>query len=257
MLKKRIIPKLLVDSLQTEPTLVTTRDYAARRVAGSPVSQARVYSAQGADELSFINLGGRAGFSRFLAILEQSARELFMPLAAGGGVSSVDDARALLVAGADKIVINTAATENPCIISEMAERFGSQSVLISVDYRTPLEGEPNVFVDSGRRDSGIKVTDWVNQCERLGAGEIMLNCITRDGSSSGYDLLWIDKVRRVTTLPLIVSCGCGSIAHFIEAFATTGVSAAAAGTFFAFHDQNPIQARAMMKNAGVPMRRLY
>ncbi|HYI49019.1 MAG TPA: imidazole glycerol phosphate synthase cyclase subunit [Allosphingosinicella sp.] len=259
MLKKRIIPKLLIKhralGAVTRPVLVTTRGYRDIREVGDPVSQAKIYEAHLADELIVLNIDGTglAGDETMLGLIERLATETFMPLAVGGGVRSCDDFGMLLARGADKITINRAAVENPALIAEAAKRYGAQCVVVSIDYRT-IDGRPEVFVGHAAEPTGLDVLDFARRVHDLGAGEIVLTSADRDGGGAGIDLVVLRAVADAVPIPVIASGGCGLASHFTDAFLEGRAEGVAAGTFFCFRDQNPMQARAHIRNAGIPIR---
>lgn len=260
MLKKRIIPKLLIKHRAlgsvVRPVLVTTIGYEDVREVGDPVSQAKIYEAQFADELIVLNIDGTpiAGDEVMLGLIERLASETFMPLAVGGGVRTADDFGLLLQRGADKVAINRAAVDNPALISEAARRYGAQCVVVSIDYRRDEDGRAIVFVDHACQSTGLDVLDFARHVHELGAGEILLTSADRDGSGQGIDLPLLHEVADALPIPVIASGGCGLAAHFTEAFANGHAEGVAAGTFFCFRDQNPMQARAHVRTAGIPIR---
>ena len=259
MKKLRIIPKLLLKTRQVGNTqrkvLVTTYQFSGITEIGDPVAQARIYESQVADELIFIDLDLRAAAdSGSLGVVRRAAEEIFMPFTVGGGVSALADFRALMLNGADKVSVNTAAVINPELITCAAQEYGSQAVVVSIDYRALEGGEQIVYINRGRTKSEWRVVDWAREAERRGAGEILLTCIDRDGTSSGLDIDTIRAVASDLSIPVIASGGCGLARHFVDGFQRANADAVAAGTFFSFKDQNPMQTRAHIANAGVPVR---
>jgi cyclase len=260
MLKKRIVPKLLVRTraigASLRPILVTTRGFREEFEAGDPVSQAKVYEAQLADELAVLNIGGQpiAGEAAILAVIERLASETFMPLLVGGGVRTLEDFSLLLGRGADKVAINTAALAEPALVSRAADRFGAQCVVVSIDYRRDAAGRASVHGARARADSGRDVLEWARAVVAAGAGELLLSDADRDGGGGGLDLELGRAVADAVDVPVILSGGCGLAAHFVEGFLEGGAEAVAAGTFFNFRDQNPMQARAHVRSAGIPIR---
>lgn len=259
-LKKRLVPKLLIKHRPmghvVRPVLVTTRQFRSARDVGDPVSQAKIYEAQLADELIVLNIDGTpiGGDEVMLSLIERLASETFMPLAVGGGVRSVDDFARLLERGADKVSVNTAALNHPALITEAAARFGAQCVVVSVDFRTEADGTARVYRDHAGVSTGRLVTDWATEAAARGAGEILLTDADRDGSGTG---LACDVARAVSDLvpvPVILGGGCGLAEHFVEGFLRGGAEAVTAGTFFCFRDQNPMQTRAHIRNAGIAIR---
>ena len=189
--------------------------------AGDPVELAKRYGEEGADELTFLDVtASTAGRGTMLDVVRRTAEQVFIPLTVGGGVRSVDDVRELLRAGADKVSVNTAAIANPGLIRELAERFGAQCVVLSVDARRVPEGgtpQPSGFevtTHGGTRSAGIDAIEWARRGEELGAGEILLNSMDGDGTKAGFDIGLIEKVRAAVTVPVIASGGAGEAAHF-------------------------------------------
>ncbi len=259
MLKKRLIPKLQMKASRfgskTRMVLVTTIQFNEVVEIGDPVSQAKIYEAQAADELIFLDLDASAeNRDTTIEVVQRSAEEIFMPFTVGGGVRSVGDFRKLLSCGADKISINTAAVEMPGLINEASEIFGSQCVVVSIDYRKGREGTYHVYTRNGKFDTGLDPVGWARECEDRGAGEILLTSIDCDGTRTGLDLLMTKRVAEAITIPLITSGGCGSANHFVGGFVEGGADAVSAGTYFCFKDENPMQTRSQIKNAGVPIR---
>jgi imidazole glycerol-phosphate synthase subunit HisF len=260
MLKKRIIPKLLIRHRQmghiVRPVLVTTRQYDETVDVGDAVSQAKIYEAQLADELIVLNIDNTAigDDEVMLGLIERLASETFMPLAVGGGVRKLDDFGILLERGADKVSINSAAVESPELIDVAAARYGAQCVVVSIDYRIDPDIGTRVYKSGGRVKTDWNLLEWAHEAARRGAGELHLVNVERDGTGSGLDLQNAIDVIGAVNIPVILSGGCGLAAHFTDGFATAGAEGVAAGTFFALRDQNPIQTRAHIMNAGVPIR---
>jgi cyclase len=259
MLKKRLVPKLLIRHRSVGrtvmPVLVTTRAYRDVIEVGDPVSQAKIYEAQLADELMILNIDGTAiaGDEIMQSLIERLAVETFMPLCVGGGVRGVDDFGLLLQRGADKVSVNSAALADPTLIPSAADRYGSQCVVVSIDYRRGPDGVPRVWTGNGAAQSGVSVLEWALRAEALGAGELLLCDADRDGGGGGLDLETCTEVSRAVRIPVIASGGCGLAEHFCEGF-LAGAEAVSAGTYFCFRDQNPMQTRAQIRNAGIPIR---
>jgi len=233
---------------------VVTEQFSGSRAVGDPVSQAKIYEAQLADELVLVDIERT---SDTWPLLTQTLREmsdvLATPVTAGGGIQSLGQVQVLLDHGADKVMINSAAIENPSLVNQAANRFGSQCVVAGIDARKHENGRFLVFGDSGRRESLRSVEAWTAElCER-GAGEILITSIDRDGTGSGLDLELVESVLSVSTVPVVASGGCGMANHFVEGF-VRGCSGVAAGSFFSRRDQNPIQCRSHVRNAGLPIR---
>lgn len=254
MLKKRIIPKLLLirDSTGQGFQLVTTKLFADPKPIGHPVSQARIYQAQNVDELLLIDIESKGLDGPTLDCVTRLAEEIFMPITIGGGVSKLQHFEKLLSNGADKVSINTAALKDRKFVREAAERFGSQCVVVSIDYR--VSGAAcSVFCLGGTEATGLDACEWARICESEGAGEILLTNIQKDGTRCGLDIETIASVCAAVSIPVIASGGCGLATHFAEGM-KAGASAVAAGTFFCSQDQSPMQCRAHIKNAGLPTR---
>lgn len=259
MLKKRLIPKLQMRNrrigTREKMVLVTTRQFKESIQIGDPVSQAKIYQAQAADELVFLDLDATNVKRNTIAeVIHKVAEEVFMPFTVGGGVRSLEDFRLLLNNGADKVSINTVAVEYPQLISEAARSFGSQCVVVSIDYQTDENGQTFVYINGGRIKTSLHPVKWAIQAEKLGAGEILLTCIDHDGMRRGLELKISKDIVQSLSIPVILSGGCGAAAHFTEGFRRTGASAVAAGTYFCFKDENPMQTRSQIKNAGIPIR---
>lgn len=259
MVKKRLIPKLLLKKrrlgVAERMVLVTTCGYEQVIEVGDPVSQAKIYEAQFADELIFLNIDSSPIEPRapLLDVLRRAASETFMPIAVGGGVRTTDDFELLLANGADKVCVNSAAVADPSLIERAAAIFGAQCVVVSIDYRHDAQGA-RVFVDGGRTPTPLDAVEWAVRAAALGAGEILLTDIARDGGGAGLDVATIRAVADRVPVPVIAAGGCGLAQHFVEGFVEGHAEAVAAGTFFCFRDQNPMQTRAHVRNAGVPIR---
>ena len=259
MLKIRVIPCLDVK----DGRVVKGVNFVSLRDAGDPVEQATAYDAAGADELMFLDI--TASHERRGAILDVIARTAdvcFMPLSVGGGIRQVEDARRLLLAGADKISVNTAAVENRDLISACADAFGSQAVVVAIDAKhgASVSGERGrndgwrVFTYGGRTDTGLDVVEYAVDAVRRGAGEILLTSMDRDGAKTGYDLDLLKAVTSAVNVPVIASGGAGRLEDFYRALTATKVSAVSAASIFHFTDQSPIKARFFLSNSGVNVR---
>ena len=247
MLKRRLIPKLQLKESRFgtgRMVLVTTVRFGAVMEIGDPVSQAKIYQSQAADELIFVDLDASVkGRGPLATVVSKAAEEIFMPITVGGGVRTLADFRLLLSNGADKVCINTAAVETPDLINRAAEAFGAKCVVLSIDFRVQPDGTRRVYIRGGRDATNLDVADWAVEGQRRGAGEILLTSIDRDGTHAGLDVAATRDVVSRLSVPVIVSGGCGVAAHFVEGF-QAGADAVAAGTFFCFKDQNPMQTRA-------------
>ncbi|MFM8820265.1 MAG: imidazole glycerol phosphate synthase subunit HisF [Phenylobacterium sp.] len=251
MLKVRVIPCLDVK----DGRVVKGVNFVSLRDAGDPVEQARAYDAAGADELMFLDItASHEGRGALLDVVARTADVCFMPLSVGGGVRTVEDARALLLAGADKISVNTAAVEDPDLLSRCADAFGSQAVVAAVDARAVEGGGWRVFTYGGRRDTGLDAVDWAAEAVRRGAGEILLTSMDRDGVRSGYDLGLLRAVTNAVKVPVIASGGAGEARHMVEAVTEGGADAVLAASIFHFGDVSISEVKAAMAAAGVPVR---
>lgn len=250
MLKKRVIPVLLL----REGRLVKGVRFANYRDTGNPQTAVRIYSAQDADELIFIDVQASLQSKQALVdILCEAAKECFMPLTAGGGIRTIEDANKLFRSGADKVVVTTAGVTRPQLLKDIVERFGTQSLVAGVDYRIE-GGAAKVYVKCGTEKTNIDPIEHAKNLAKLGAGEIFLNSIDRDGSMEGYDLYLADKVAHSVRVPVICCGGAGNFMHLADLLKKTSVSAAACASIFHFGDNNPIRARSYLRNMGVPMR---
>jgi imidazole glycerol-phosphate synthase subunit HisF len=259
VLKKRLIPKLLMKASRYGPSrrmvLITTVQFRDVIEIGDPVSQAKIYEAQAADELIFLDLDATAeNRETMVDMVEKAAEEIFMPFTVGGGVRTMNDFRRLLSSGADKVSINTGAVERPNLINEASDVFGAQCVVLSIDCRRDQDGHHRVWIRGGAVDCGLDPVAWALEGEKRGAGEILLTSINRDGTKLGLDIELTRSVAQVVSIPVISSGGCGLAAHFVEGFLDGRADAVSAGTYFCFKDENPMQTRAQIKNAGIPIR---
>lgn len=259
MFKQRLIPKLQMKMAkvghQNRMVLVTTRRFDQVFEIGDPVSQAKIYQAQAADELIFLDLDAtREDRPTMTEMIRRAAEEIFMPITVGGGVRNLSDFRRLLGNGADKVSVNSFAVETPPLISEAANAFGAQCVVLSIDFRCDAAGEPQVYSHNGTRPTGMHPVEWALRGEALGAGEILLTSIDRDGTRCGLDIETTRLVADSVDIPVIAAGGCGKASHFIDGFFKGNAHAVSAGTFFCFTDENPMQTRSRIRNAGIPIR---
>ena len=251
--KKRLIPSLLL----LNGRCVKGRQFGAGgfRDTGNPLTAARVYDAQGADELIFLDITASAeGRETTIDVVRHVAEEVFMPLCVGGGVRTIADIRLLLQSGADKVSLNTAAVERPALITEAAERFGNQCVVLSVDCRRHPDGRYEAFTHAGRQATGLDPVEWVTRAVGLGAGEVLITSIDREGTMEGYDLEITRAVADAVDVPVIAHGGCGTLHHLVEALVDGHAEAVSCASMLHFTDQSVIKARAHMKNYGVDVR---
>jgi cyclase len=225
------------------------------RDAGDPVEQARNYDREGADEITFLDITASAeNRDTILDVVSRTAAEVFIPLTVGGGVRSVEDARRLLLAGADKVSINSAAVADPDLVRRAAEAFGSQAIVVAIDARRrDVGGGWEVFTHGGRRGTGIDAIAWAKQVEALGAGEILLTSMDRDGTKQGFDLELTAAVRAATRLPIVASGGVGELSHFVEG-ARAGATGLLAASVFHYGVLRIAEAKAALAAAGLPIR---
>ena len=251
MLKRRLIPSLLLKLGRC----VKTIKFDAIRDVGNPVTAARVYDAQGADELIFLDItASHEKRDTLFDVVVQTAEQCFMPLTVGGGVRTVADIRKLLKAGADKVAINTAAVENPGFIREAAEAFGRQCIVVSIDARLPAPRRYEVFTYRATKPTGLDPVEWAKRMVEYGAGEILITAVDRDGTMEGYDLELIRSVADAVSVPVIASGGCGTLQHLVDGITHGHASAVSAASLFHFTDQSVIKAKSFMKLAGLDVR---
>jgi cyclase len=248
----RVIPCLDVK----DGRVVKGVQFVALRDAGDPVEQARAYDAAGADELMFLDItASHEHRGTILDVVARTADVCFMPLSVGGGIRKVEDARRLLLAGADKISINTAAVENRDLISGCADAFGSQATVVAIDAKRVPEGGWRVFTYGGRNDTGLSVVDYAVDAVAHGAGEILLTSMDRDGAKSGYDVELLKAVTSAVTVPVIASGGAGNARHMVESVKTGGADAVLAASIFHFGEVSISEVKAAMAAADIPVRR--
>ena len=251
MLKSRIIPCLDVEGGR----VVKGVKFVDLVDAGDPVEQARVYDAQGADELCFLDISAsHEGRDTLLDIVAGTAEACFMPLTVGGGVRSLDDIRKLLRAGADKVAIMTAAVARPELVREAAETFGAQCIVVAVDAKRVASGRLEVFTHGGRRPTGLDAVDWARRVAASGAGEILLTSMDRDGTKQGFDIELTRAVADAIDEPVIASGGVGTLDHLVEGVRDGHASAVLAASIFHFGTHTIAEAKAHMAAAGVAVR---
>jgi imidazole glycerol-phosphate synthase subunit HisF len=258
LLAKRIIPCLDVDAGR----VVKGTNFVELRDAGDPVEVARRYDLDGADELTFLDITASSNNrDLILPMIEAVANQVFIPLTVGGGVRSPDDVQRLLNAGADKVSMNTAAVQSPRLVSDSAHRFGSQCIVVAIDARRrtapPFEGHRSaweVFTHGGRQATGLDVLDWAEQVESLGAGEILLTSMDRDGTKSGFDLELTRAVSSAVGIPVIASGGVGELNHLVEGVTEGRADAVLAASIFHFGQHTIQEAKHHMNNRGVCVR---
>jgi len=254
-LAKRIIPCLDV----TDGRVVKGVNFVALRDAGDPVEIARRYDEQGADELTFLDITASSdNRGLILHIIEEVAAQVFIPLTVGGGVRAVDDVRRLLNAGADKVGINTAAVTNPQLVADASSRFGSQCIVVAIDAKqVSVAGEPlrwNVFTHGGRRDTGLDAVAWAKNMEGMGAGEILLTSMDRDGTKIGFNLDLTRAVADAVGIPVIASGGVGNLDHLVDGVLKGHADAVLAASIFHYGEYSVEQAKRYMAQHGIEVR---
>jgi cyclase len=250
-LAKRIIPCLDVAGGR----VVKGINFVNLRDAGDPVEVARRYDSEGADELAFLDIKASVETRGLLYdMIEAVADEVFIPLTVGGGVSRVDDIRALLNAGADKVSINTAAVQNPGLIAEASSRYGAQCIVAAIDARQSGPGRWEVHTHGGRRPTGIDAVEWARRVTELGAGEILLTSMDRDGAKSGFDLELTRAVVDAVDVPVIASGGVGALRHLVEGIVIGGADAVLAASIFHYGEFTVGEAKEAMAAAGIEVR---
>ncbi|WP_108880229.1 imidazole glycerol phosphate synthase subunit HisF [Anderseniella sp. Alg231-50] len=255
MLKARIIPCLDVK----DGRVVKGVNFVDLRDAGDPVQIARAYDAAGADELCFLDItASHENRSIIFDVVRQTAEQCFMPLTVGGGVRTTDDIRKLLLAGADKVSINTAAVKDPDFVAEAARKFGSQCIVVAVDAkRVSADDEPlrwEIFTHGGREPTGIDAIEFCRKVVALGAGEILLTSMDRDGTGDGFDIELTRAVSRAVNVPVIASGGVGSLQHLVDGIKQAEASAVLAASIFHFGTHTISEAKQFMAQQGVPVR---
>ena len=251
MLKRRIIPCLDVKDGRT----VKGVNFVDLVDAGDPVEQARFYDSEGADELTFLDITASSDNRATLYdLVARTAEQCFMPLTVGGGVRSVEDIRLLLLAGADKCSINTAAVERPELVREAAQKFGSQCIVVAIDAKASAPGRWEVFTHGGRRGTGLDALAWARRMAELGAGEILLTSMDRDGTGAGFDIGLTRAVADAVPIPVIASGGVGTLDHLVEGIRDGHASAVLAASIFHFGTYRIGEAKAYLAKAGIPVR---
>ena len=251
MLAKRIIPCLDVNAGR----VVKGVKFLELRDAGDPVEVARRYDAEGADEITFLDITASSDErDTILHVVEAVAGQVFIPLTVGGGVRSVADIRRLLNAGADKVSINTAAVQRPELVREAAERVGSQCIVVAIDAKAVAPNRWHVFTHGGRNDTGRDALAWAKEVVALGAGEILLTSMDRDGTRQGFDLALTRAVSDAVSVPVIASGGVGTLEHLAEGVSVGGADAVLAASIFHFGEYSIAQAKALMRERGIEVR---
>ncbi|HID26520.1 MAG TPA: imidazole glycerol phosphate synthase subunit HisF [Methanosarcinales archaeon] len=274
MLTKRIIPCLDVTLDEEGGTVVKGIEFVNLRKAGDPVELAKMYNEQGADELVFLDItASHEGRETMIDVIKRTANEVFIPLTVGGGISTIEDIRKILRAGADKVTMNTAAVKNPNLVKESSAIFGSQCIVVAIDCRRNpnLEGNEDktivkledgtpawyeVVIYGGRKPTGIDAIQWAKKVEELGAGEILLTSMNRDGTYDGFDIPITLAISEAVNIPVIASGGAGNIYHMYEAFVDGKADAALAASIFHFGEYTVKDAKEYLEKKGIPVRKV-
>jgi len=251
MLAKRIIPCLDVSAGR----VVKGINFVALRDAGDPVEVARRYDEQGADEITFLDITASSDDRDIiLHIVERVADQVFIPLTVGGGVRTVADVRRLLNAGADKVSMNSAAVNNPDLVAEASGRVGNQCIVVAIDAKQTIPGKWEVFTHGGRKNTGLDAIEWAQRVEALGAGEILLTSMDRDGTKSGFDLALTRAISDAVKIPVIASGGVGSLAHLADGVQQGRADAVLAASIFHYGEHTVREAKQYMRERGIEVR---
>ena len=252
MLAKRIIPCLDV----RDGKVVKGINFVGIKEVGDPVECAKMYSNQGADEITFLDItASHEGRGTMVDVVRRTAQNVFVPLTVGGGIRTIDDFREILRAGADKVSVNSAAVKNPDLIHEAADKFGSQCVVVAIDAKRKSDGTFTVVINGGRIDMGIDAIEWARKVEALGAGEILLTSMDTDGTKNGFDIELTKSVTDVVGIPVIASGGCGTLKHFSDVFEETGADAALAASLFHYRELTVEEVKEHLRSRNIPVRR--
>ncbi|MGF6226960.1 cyclase [Inquilinus ginsengisoli] len=251
MLKVRVIPCLDVK----DGRVVKGVNFENLVDAGDPVEQARHYDREGADELVYLDIAAtNENRGVLFDVVRRTAEQVFMPLTVGGGVRSVDDVRALLLAGADKVSINSAAVARPELVSEAAIKFGRQCVVVAIDAKQVSDGKWEIFTHGGRKGTGIDAVDWADRMAAAGAGELLVTSMDRDGTKEGFDIGLLQRIRKVVGIPIIASGGVGTLDHLADGALSGGATGLLAASIFHFGTYSIAQAKQHLAAAGLPVR---
>ena len=252
MLAKRIIPCLDVK----DGRVVKGINFIGLKDVGDPVECAIAYNEQGADEITFLDITAtHEGRGTMIDVVRKTAKKVFVPLTVGGGISSVEDIKNLLRAGADKVSLNSAAVRTPELITQGAQKFGSQCIVCAIDAKRKADGSFTVVINGGRIDTGLEAVSWAKRVVELGAGEILLTSMDADGTKNGFDLEITDLISKAVNVPVIASGGCGKLEHFSEVFKKTGADAALAASLFHYGELTVGQVKEHLIENGIPARR--
>lgn len=253
MLSKRVIPCLDV----TDGRVVKGTKFLNLRDAGDPVECAKAYDLQGADELVFLDITASSdGRNTMLDVVQRTAEQCFMPLTVGGGIRTIEDVRTMLLAGADKVSMNTSAIQTPRLIAESANQFGSQCIVVAIDAKRNGDGGWTVYTHGGRRATDLDAVAWAREVARLGAGEILLTSMDADGTKDGYDIALTAAVSAAIEIPVIASGGAGTLDHMVDVLSQGRADAVLAASIFHFGEFTIAQAKHHLDAAGIPVRML-
>lgn len=251
MLARRIIPCLDVHNGR----VVKGINFVNLRDAGDPVELAAYYDKEGADELVFLDISASSEQrNTMIEVVKNTAREVFIPFAVGGGIRNLDDIRNILKAGADKISINSAAITDPSLVEEGARRFGSQCIVVAIDARLKAPGQWEVYINGGRTPTGIDALEWAKKVEKLGAGEILLTSMDKDGTKDGYDIPLTRAISEMVAIPVIASGGAGNLEHLYEAVEKGKADAVLCASIFHYREYTVLQAKQYLADKGVAIR---
>ena len=251
MLKVRIIPCLDVKNGK----VVKGINFINLRYAGNPVEQAQIYDKQGADELCFLDITASSDKRNILYnVVKKTAQKCFMPLTVGGGVRSIEDIRKLLLCGADKVSINTAAIKDPKLIKKSSSKFGNQCIVVAIDAKQVKKNKWEIYTHGGRKNTGIDAIKWAKKMEGLGAGEILLTSMDKDGTKSGFDLKLTKKISNSISIPVVASGGVGNIQHLVDGIKIGKASAVLAASIFHYGKYTIRQVKNKMKQKGIAIR---
>lgn len=251
MVRRRLIARLDIKG----PNVIKGIQMEGLRVLGKPSEFARKYYEEGADELVLIDtVASLYGRDNLKDVVEQAANELFIPLTVGGGIRSMDDAKSMLMSGADKVAVNSGAIRNPALISDISRVFGSQCVVLSIEAKEVSPGRWESYIDNGREPTGLDVRDWCQTAVKLGAGEILLTSVDRDGTKRGYDLRLVQEVCDIVRVPVIASGGAGKASDLEELFSRTHADGAAIGTTLHYGTLGIREVKNVLSRHGIPVR---
>ncbi len=251
MLAKRIIPCLDVH----EGRVVKGINFVNLKDAGDPVKMAAFYDKEGADELVFLDISAtHEGRRTMVEVVKETARQVFIPFAVGGGIGNIDDMHHILTAGADKVSVNSAAIKEPQLIAQGAKKFGSQCIIVAIDARQKDQDSWEVYINGGRVATGLDAVKWAQKAEQLGAGEILLTSMDRDGTKDGYDTKLTAAISEAVSIPVIASGGAGNLQHLYEGITEGKADAVLCASIFHYREYTIAQAKQYLKDRGVPVR---